>query len=120
MAEKEKKYKDLHEFLQETANLEPEELEVEMKKLSSVERENVKATEYIAAEYYPPKHVDMKKFKLTLKVAGKLFYPIVGWNPDALSPSAKSSIAPMRKWLNSLKKMHLHNSNENRSYILYY
>ena len=119
MSEKERKNKDLQVFLQETPNMEPEELEAEMKKLTSLERENVKALEYIAAELYPAKHVDMKKFKLTLRVAGRLYYPIVGWNPDALSPNSKSAIAPMRKWLNSLKQMHLHNSNENRSYVLY-
>ena len=115
----EKSVKNLQELLLGMSSLEEEELEAEVRKLPAVDRENFRALEYIAADIYPPKHVDCKKFRLTLRVNGKLYYPIVGWNPDALSPSAKSSIPPMRKWLNSRKQMKLHNSRENRTYTLY-
>lgn len=109
----------LEDFLANMATLNEETYAAELKKFSATERANINALEYIAADIYPQKHVDRKKILLTLKVGEKLFYPIVGWDPDASHPNSTALIPPMRRWLNGRKISHYHNPKENRTYTLY-
>lgn len=107
-------------FMSDMATLDPEVKESELKKFSATERANIKATEYIAADSYPQKHIDRSLYKLAMNFKGKTYYPIVGWNPDLASPYApEGKIPPMRKWLNTLPQHKLHNSKEDRTYIFY-
>lgn len=119
MEKKERMFKDIREFLNNMATLDEEVREAELKKFSATDRANILATEYIAADIYPMKHVNRNIIKLSLKFKGKEFFPIVGWSPDAASPFSKAIMPPMRRWLNSKTQYRLHNSKENRTYILY-
>lgn len=119
MEKKERMFKDIREFLNNMATLDEEVREAELKKFSAIDRANILATEYIAADIYPVKHVNRNIIKLSLTFKGKVFYPIVGWNPDAASPLGKSLTPPVRRWLSGKQQYHLHNTKENRTYILY-
>ena len=119
MAE-ERLFKSMCEFVQKAYDCDPEVFAEEMSQLTKLEKENIAATEYIEAGIYPGGKFLRSNMKLAMKVGGKLYYPIVGWNPDVASPFADGTkIPPMRKWLNRLPKRHLHNSRENKSYVLY-
>lgn len=89
-------------------------------KLSAIEKRNVSCLEYIAADIYPANRFDRDNMKLSMRVAGKVYYPIVGWDPDQAGPSSTpGQIPPMRKWLNGQKKRKIHNSREDKTYVLY-
>lgn len=120
MAE-ERLFKSMNEFVEKAYDCDPEVFAEELSHLTKLERENIAATEYIEAGIYPGGKFLRSNMKLAMRVEGKLYYPIVGWNPDAAAPSATegAKIPPMRKWLNRLPKKHFHNSRENKSYILY-
>lgn len=108
------------DFLNKMGNMTEEEKAAELKHFSAIDRANILCTEYIAGDIYPQGKFNRNMIKLTLRFNGKNFYPIVGWNPDATHPNSSSAlIPPMRRWLSRLKKYQLHNSQENRTYILY-
>lgn len=119
MEKKERMFRDIKDFLNNMATLNEEVREVELKKFGAIDRANILATEYIAADIYPMRHVDHSIIKLSLKFGGKIFYPIVGWNPDAANPFGKSLMPPVRRWLNGKRQYHLHNTREDRTYTLY-
>ena len=112
-------FKDIKDFMANMKNLDEDVQATEFKKFSAVERANIEALEYIAADIYPMKKINMNLFKLSITFKGKKFYPIVGWNPDAASPFGKAITPPMRRWLNSKTQYRLHSSKEDRTYILY-
>lgn len=115
----EKSFKDILNFLDNMKDMAPEIREAELKTFNVVDRTNIKCTEYIAADIYPQKHVNRDLFKLSITFQDKVFYPIVGWNPDSIHPNGKNSIPVARRWLNSRIQYRLHNSKEDRTYILY-
>lgn len=119
MKKEERMFKNMQDFLAGMATLDPEVYATELKKFSSSEQENISCTEYIAANSYPAKKINMNIIKLSLKLDGKIYYPIVGWNPDAANPNSNGTIPAYRKWMNKLPQRRLHNSKENRTYILY-
>lgn len=117
----ERKFKTLYDFIQDCHTLEDEEYAIEAKKFSALERANIVASEYIEVSIYPPNKFDWSNMKMWLNVNGKRYFPIVGWNPDAVHPMAEgiAKVPVMRRWLNRLPKKVIHNSRENRTYILY-
>lgn len=106
MEEKKSKVK---EFLDNMTNLTEEEKAAELKKFSSVDRQNILAVEYIAQDIYPAKRFNRNLNKLALKIGGKVYFPIVGWTPDKID----------RKWLSRCKVKKFRNEKEDRTYILY-
>lgn len=119
MAE-EKKIKTVEDFIRNCHELTPEDYAVELKQFSAIERANILATEYISKMDYPAGKFDRENIKVSLNIGGKIYYPIVGWNPDLTNPYAgEMKISPMRKWLNRLPKRKIHNSREDRTYVLY-
>lgn len=116
----ERMFKTIKDFLANMASLEEDVYAAEFKKFNAVERANILATEYIAADSYPTRKVDRNLFRISIWFNGRLYYPIVGWDPDATSPFASELKVPaLRRWLNSRKQHRLHNSVENRTYTLY-
>lgn len=117
--EKDRMFKDIKDFMANMKNLDEDVQAAEFKKFSAVERANIEALEYIAADIYPMKKINTNLFKLSITFKGKKFYPVVGWSPDAAHPSSSALVPPMRRWLNGRKQYRLHNSQEDRTYILY-
>lgn len=85
----------------------------------AVEKQERTVVEYIAADSYPPSKFKGDLIKESFKLGKKVYYPIVGWNPDLTIAAGESKIPPMRKWLNKLPKKVIHSSGENKSYVLY-
>lgn len=118
--EKNRIFKTVSDFVQKAYDCDPETQAVELSQFSKLERENIAATEYIEAGVYPLGKFLQSNIKLSMRVDGKLYYPIVGWDPNTKSPFAEGTkVPPIRKWLNRLPKKHIHNSRENKTYILY-
>jgi len=122
-AKKEYLFKDFADFVEHmTGSLDSEVLAAEFSRFSKVQRANWNSLEYICASIYPANMFDRTVQLLALRLDGKVYYPIVGWNPDAKpsSPAADGQkISTMRRWLNRQPKRVLHSSRENRDYVLY-
>lgn len=120
MADQNKMFERVEDLMKNADTLDPEVYAAELKKFSALERRNAQCVEYISEIWYPAGKFDRGNFLLTLKVNGRIYYPIVGWDPDAIHPLSKETrVPPFRKWLNKLPKKKLHNPTENRTYILY-
>ena len=104
-----------HELNEETAAL-------ELAEFSSIDRQNIQATEFIAYWAYPSGRFKKDNLKNMLVAFGQTYYPIAGWNPDASMTSDEDGNAKetvIRKTLKRLKKRTLFNPRENKRYILY-
>lgn len=99
------------------------ELIEEQKKLSALEKKCVAVREYISQTNYPSSRFNRNNMLVSIKFEGKIYYPIVGWDPDATSTSSgeevTKKIPPMRRWLNSLPKRYLHDPKTDTTYIFY-
>ena len=104
MAKHDRMFETIQDFLAEMANLEPEVYATELKKFNAVERANILATEYIAADIYPQSKFSQANIKLAIRHEGKNFYPLIGWNPDAAHPGGSALVPPIRRWLNKCKQ----------------
>lgn len=116
----ERMFKSIGSFIEHSHELNEETYAQEMSKFSSIDRQNISATEYIAYWAYPPGRFKKDMLKSMLVVDGQTYYPIAGWNPDAAiadEEGVKESV--IRKQLKRLKKRKLHNPRENKTYILY-
>lgn len=122
MKEEKRLFNSFSDFIAGWWECSPEVQAAELKNFSALERNNFACTEYIAADSYPVSKFLRSNMKIVLRVAGKVYYPIVGWDPDvmpATSEGEQAKVPPLRKWLNRLPKRKLHNPREDRTYILY-
>lgn len=86
-----------------------EDQDVETKKRFTKEEKMLRITEYLAADKYPLSAFSRDEHVISLKLNGKIFYPIT-FKVDAL----------WRKWLDRRSvKHHLHDPKTDLSYVLY-
>lgn len=116
-----KKFNTVASFVENSHLLTEEEYATGLSKFSSIEKQNITATEYIAYWAYPAGRFKKDDIKSIIKAFGQTYYPIVGWNPDTISPFAGEEVkeSAIRKQLKRLKCRKLHNPRENKTYILY-
>ena len=115
-------FNSIASFIEHSHELNEETYAQELSEFPSIDRQNIQATEYIAYWAYPSGRFKKDNLKTMITAFGQTYYPVAGWNPDAVLTTEEDGVvkeSAIRKLLKRLKKRTLHNPRENKTYILY-